>query len=268
MQTLKGCTALITGASAGLGAEFARQIAPHARSLVLVARRRDRIEALAAEIMRPGLVIHCFAVDVAEAAQLEAFLSDLAATGETISLLINNAGCGDHGLFEDSPWPKVQAMLDVNIAALTRLTHALAPQLIRGGDGAILNVSSIASLLPLPQMAVYAATKAYVTSFTEALRCELRGSGVSVTMVCPGPVDTEFLDIADRPGAPRTVPAPQFFKVPAALVVRDALRAMLDDRARIIPGWRVFFVMTLATLVPMFLLRFALNQRGRFFKGH
>ena len=268
MHTLKGCTALITGASAGLGAEFVRQLAPHARCLVLVARRRERIEELAAEVMRPGLAVHCFGVDVGNAEQLDAFLSDLAATGENVSLLINNAGCGDHGLFEDSEWAKVQAMIDVNIAALTKLTHALVPQLVKAGNGGILNVSSIASLLPLPQMAIYAATKAYVTSFTEALRCELRGSGVSVTMVCPGPVDTEFAARADRSPTKKMVPAPEFFKVPAAQVVSDALGAVLDDRARIIPGWRVFIVMTLATLVPMFLLRFALNRRGRFFNGH
>lgn len=268
MHTLKGCTALITGASAGLGAEFVRQLAPHARCLVLVARRRERIEELAAEVMRPGLTVHCFGVDVGNTEQLDAFLADLAATGEAISLLINNAGCGDHGLFEQSEWPRVKAMLDVNISALTRLTHALVPQLVKAGHGAILNVSSIASLLPLPQMAIYAATKAYVTSFSEALRCELRGSGVSVTMVCPGPVDTEFAARADRSPVKKMVPAPEFFKVPAAQVVRDALRAVLDDRARVIPGWRVFIVMTLATLVPMFVLRFALNRRGRFFNGH
>src|SRR6202034_803008 len=117
---------------------------------------------------------------------------------ERVSLLVNNAGVGDHGLFERSDWPRVKAMIDVNIESLTRLTHALLPDLVRAGRGAILNVSSIASLLPIPKMAVYAATKAYVTSFSEALRAELRGTGVSVTAVCPGPVDTEFFAVAER----------------------------------------------------------------------
>ncbi|MEO8351846.1 MAG: SDR family oxidoreductase [Chthoniobacteraceae bacterium] len=266
MHTFHGCTALITGASSGLGAEFARQLSFHANTLILVARRRDRLDLLAAEINRPGLTVRCFAVDVANEEQLEAFIRETA--GENFSLLINNAGCGDHGLFEESEWPKVKAMLDVNIAALTRLTHAFTPRLVRAGTGAILNVSSIAALLPLPQMGVYAATKAYVTSFTEALRAELRGTGVSVTAVCPGPVNTEFFGIAERPGSRGKVPTPEFFKVPSEQVVREALRAVLTDRARIIPGWRLFLVMTLTALVPMFILRFALNQRGRNYHGH
>jgi short-subunit dehydrogenase len=108
------------------------------------------------------------------------------ALGPKIDFLVNNAGVGDHGLFEESDWSRVQAMIEVNIRALTQVTHAVLSDLILSGQGAILNVSSIASLLPLPQMAVYAATKAYVTSFSEALRAELRGSGISVTALCPG----------------------------------------------------------------------------------
>jgi len=265
---IAGCTALITGASAGLGAEFARQLAPHARTLILVARRRDRLDELARELARPGLTIQTFAVDIADRTQLDAFLTGFTHSGDSVSLLINNAGCGDHGLFEESEWPRVQAMLDVNIQALTRIAHAFVPQLVRSGRGAILNVSSIASLLPLPQMAVYAATKAYVTSFSEAVRAELRGTGVSVTAVCPGPIDTEFFAIAERPNSQHTVPAPPLFKVPAAQVVREALRAVEADRARIIPGWLVFIVLTVTSLVPMFILRVALNQRGRSYKGH
>lgn len=267
-MNLDGCTALITGASAGLGAEFVRQLAPHARCLILVARRRDRLEELAREVAREGLTIRCFVADLGNAEQLDAFLAELAATGAAISLLVNNAGCGDHGLFEESEWPRVKAMLDVNVQALTRLTHALVPQLIAQGRGAILNVSSITSLLPLPQMAVYAATKAYVTSFSEALRAELRGSGVRVTAVCPGPVDTEFFSIAERPDSRHTVPAPPLFKVPAQQVVSEALRAVVSDRPRVIPGWLPFFVLTIASSLPMFILRFALNRRGRFYKGH
>lgn len=258
---------LITGASSGLGAECARQLAPRARTLVLVARRAERLEALARELARPGLTVRTFPADLAARAQLERLLTELTA-GEPISFIINNAGCGDHGLFEESDWPRVQAMLDVNIHALTRLTHALVPQLVKSGRGAILNVSSIASLLPLPQMAVYAASKAYVTSFSEALRAELRGTGISVTAVCPGPVDTEFFTIAERPDSKHTVPAPPLFKVPAEQVVREALHAVRTDRARVIPGWLVFLVLTLTSFIPMFLLRLALNQRGRFYKGH
>jgi short-subunit dehydrogenase len=261
MNFFHGCTALITGASSGIGEEFARQLAPHARAIILVARRMDRLEALKRELDRPGLTIHCHAADLADEVQIEALLAALAASGERVSLLINNAGLGDHGLFEESDWLRVRAMLDVNITALTRLSHALLPDLVRAGRGAILNVSSIASLLPLPKMAVYAATKAYVTSFSEALRAELRGTGVSVTALCPGPVNTEFSLTADRSTGRDRMPAPEIFKVPVEEVVSTGLAAVERDRARAIPGWLVCVVMTITSLVPIFLLRLFLTQR-------
>lgn len=269
MYFFKGCTALITGASSGFGREFARQLAPHASVLILAARRMERLEEIKAAVARPGLKVFCFAVDLADDAQTDSFLSALAASGESVSLLVNNAGVGDHGLFEESEWPRVKAMLDVNIKALTRLTHALVPQLVRHQRGAILNVSSIASLLPLPKMAVYAASKAYVTSFTEALRIELRGTGVTVSAVCPGPVDTEFFTVAERAGADASgLAAPEIFKVTAEQVVREALEGMAANRARVIPGWVVWAVMTLTSLVPIFILRAFLQHRGRHYKGH
>ncbi|HEX8296728.1 MAG TPA: SDR family oxidoreductase [Chthoniobacteraceae bacterium] len=263
MNFFQGCTALVTGASSGLGEEFARQLAPHARSLILVARRLDRLEALRAELQRPGLTVHCHAVDLADAEQTEAFLAELAARGERVTFLINNAGVGDHGFFQQSEWSRVEAMLQVNITALTRLTHALLPELVRAKRGAILNVSSIASLLPLPKMAVYAASKAYVTSFSEALRGELRATGVTVTAVCPGPVNTEFFHIAERPNSGERMRTPEFFKVPAAEVAREALDAVARDRARVIPGWLVWAAMSAVALVPIFVLRLFLGERRR-----
>lgn len=263
MNFFHGCTALITGASAGFGQEFARRLAPHAHSLILVARRIDRLEKLKRELERPGLTIHIHAADLADEVQTEAFLASLAASGERVSLLINNAGLGDHGFFESSEWGRVQAMLEVNIKALTRLTHALLPDFVRAGRGAILNVSSIVSLIPIPKMAVYAATKAYVTSFSEALRAELRDTGVTVTAVCPGPVDTEFFDVAERPASGESAPAPEFFKITIPQVVTEALAAVAADRARVIPGWLVWGIMSLATIVPIFLLRLFLAQRRR-----
>ncbi|MEQ1860693.1 MAG: SDR family oxidoreductase [Chthoniobacteraceae bacterium] len=267
-MNLAATTILITGASSGLGAEFARQLAPRAKCLVLAARRVDRLDALAAEIAREGLVVRTLAVDLGDESDTERFLGELAALGIEVDVLINNAGVGDHGLFEASDWARVKAMVDVNVTALTRVTHALLPGMVARGCGAILNVSSIASLLPLPQMAVYAATKAYVTSLSEALRAELRGAGVNVTALCPGPVDTEFSAAAERPGSTGAQLAPSYFKVSAAQVVRDGLRAVEDDRARVIPGWFVFLTMTLTALVPFFVVRFALNRRGRGYTGH
>lgn len=261
MTSFHGCTALITGASSGIGRELARQLAPKARKLILVARRQDRLDALAAEIGRKGLEIECHAVDVADQAQLSTLLDTLASSSPGIDFLINNAGLGDHGFFEESDWARVEAMIDVNIKALTRITHALLPQLIRSGRGAILNVSSIASLLPIPKMSVYAASKAYVTSFSEGLRAELRGTGVSVTALCPGPVDTEFFNIAERANSKESPPAPEFFKVSVEEVAREALDAVLRDRPRIIPGWIPLVVMTIATLVPFAIVRLFMAEK-------
>ena len=261
MKFFHGCTALVTGASSGLGVEFARQLAPHAQALVLTARRQDRLEHLKAELTRsnPNLSIYCYSLDLADTDALERFIRWLSDQGIRINFLINNAGLGDHGLFQSSEWRKVKPMLDVNINALTRLTHALLPVLRTFEDSAILNVSSSASFLPVPQLAVYAATKAYVTSFSEALRAELRGTGVSVTTLCPGPVDTEFADVANSGHSGPGFSAPEFLKVAAERVVHDALRGVEHDRARVIPGWAVFLGMSLLFLVPFALVRFGLN---------
>ncbi len=262
MTFFKGCTALITGASSGIGAELARQLAPHARCLLLVARRGERLDQVRDRCAREGLRIHCLTGDLGEPAGRQEVIRKIRATGEPITFLINNAGVGDHGFFEASDWSRVEAMLEVNIAALTRLTHEFVPDLVRSGRGAVLNVSSIASLLPVPKMAVYAASKAYVTSFTEALRAELRGTGVSVTALCPGPVPTEFFEVAERAGPdnPR-MRTPEFLKVSVGQVTREALEAVVRDRARVIPGALVWGLMAIAALVPMALLRVFL-QRG------
>ncbi|MGV3530799.1 MAG: SDR family NAD(P)-dependent oxidoreductase, partial [Chthoniobacteraceae bacterium] len=131
MTSFHGCTALITGASSGIGREIAHQLAPQAAALILVARRLDRLEELRRTLARPGLEIHCHAVDVADDTQIETLLDLINGSGLQVDFLVNNAGLGDHGFFEESDWKRVQAMIDVNISALTRLTHAILPQLIR-----------------------------------------------------------------------------------------------------------------------------------------
>jgi short-subunit dehydrogenase len=261
MKFFHGCTALITGASSGLGVEFARQLAPHAHALVLTARRQDRLEAVKAELSRshPNLSIYCYVLDLADLDALDRFTRWLSDQGIRINLLINNAGLGDHCLFQSAEWPRTKAMLDVNITALTRLTHSLLPVLRTFEDSAILNVSSSASFIPVPQLAVYAATKAYVTSFSEALRAELRGTGVSVTALCPGPVDTEFGDVANSGHSGPGFNSPEFLKVPAERVVRDALLGVERDRARVIPGWVILLGVSLLCCIPFALVRFGLN---------
>jgi short-subunit dehydrogenase len=261
MKFFHGCTALITGASSGLGVEFARQLAPRASALVLIARRQDRLDILKAELARsyPHLNIYCYGLDLSDSEALERFIRWLSDEGVRVNFLVNNAGLGDHGLFHASEWAKVKSMLDVNITALTRLTHALLPDLRTFEDSAILNVSSSAGFLPVPQLAVYAATKAYVTSFSEALRAELRGTGVSVTTLCPGPVETEFGNVANAGHSGAGFSAPEFLKVPAEQVVYEALMGVERDRARVVPGWVIFLAMSLLALVPFALVRFGLN---------
>jgi short-subunit dehydrogenase len=267
MHYYKGCTALVTGASSGLGAEFANQLAPFADSLILVARRGDRLKELADSLQRihPRLDVRCFSADLINAEKRHALIDWLESEKLEVNFLINNAGLGDHGEFESSDWNRVQEMLDLNITALTHLTHLLVNRLIVGGRGAILNVSSVAGFFPLPQMAVYAATKAYVTSFSEALAMELRPKGITVTALCPGPVPTEFFDIATRAGDEDRASHFQMFPafvVSPAEAVREGLLAVIRERARIVPGPLLATAVGLALLVPFFIVRHFLKSRA------
>ena len=265
MKDFLECTALITGASAGIGREIARQLAPLAGTLILVARRADRLETLRGELLEinPELRVQCHTVDLSVTKQVEVFCQSLKDDAVELDFLINNAGFGDSGTFETSDWGKIEQMLQVNVLALTLLCHRLIPVLRRHRPGAILNVSSIASLLPIPNLGVYAATKAYVSSFSEALRAELRGTGISVTHLCPGPVDTEFQTVAGRVGQPERKHAPDWVKVPVEEVARVALRAVARDQARAVPGFWMMLAPLMFALVPLFLLRMVYAAASR-----
>jgi len=253
---LDGCSALITGASAGIGREFARQLAFSANSLVLVARRKERLEQLQAELQNRNsqLAVHLRIADLSEKMQIDQMIEWLDQNRISIDLLINNAGLGDIGDFATSDPERDDQMLLVNIVALTRLTKKLLPPMIERKRGAVLNVGSCAGFLPIPEFAVYAATKAYVTSFSEALRAELRGSGVSVTTLCPGPVRTEFGDVAKRPGGQQAA-GPDFIYVPVEQVVQDALAAIEADKPIVIPGLFMKLGMFLVRMTPLLVLR-------------
>jgi short-subunit dehydrogenase len=253
-----GCNALITGASAGIGREFARQLAERARTLVLVARREQRLNELRDELRNRNaqLQVHARVVDLCDNAQIGELVLWLAQNKIDIDFLINNAGLGDYGSFATSPPERNDEMLQVNIVALTTLTRALLPQMVSRKRGAILNVSSSAGFLPIPGMNVYAATKAYVNSFSEALRAELRGTGVTVTALCPGPVHTEFGDAAKRPGRqPET--GPEFVYVSVEKTARDALAAIEADKPLVIPGFFMKLGMFLVRITPLSIFRLA-----------
>jgi len=260
MKYFEGCTALITGASSGLGAEFARQLGPYARGLVLVARRNDRLEELAQELrgIHPGLDVRIYCADLGVEEKRASLAGWLQKEKIAVDFLINNAGLGDHGKFDASDWKRVKAMLDVNISALTHLTHLLLPSMLGGGRAAVLNVSSVAGFFPLPNMAVYSATKAYVTSFSEALAIELRPKGVTVTALCPGPVPTEFFEVATREGGQDTASHFEAFPAFVAMpqdVVTAGLQAVKNESARAIPGPLLAAAVGVAMVIPFFIIR-------------
>ena len=184
--------ALITGASAGLGVEFARQLSKRGYRLVLAARRKERLENLAAELGNA----RALAIDLSKANAAAKLMADLAANGETVDLLVNNAGFGLIGKFAELDSKRLRQMIDLNVGTLTDLCRAIAPEMIARRSGGIINVASTAAFQPGPKMAVYFATKAFVLSLTEALHEELKPHGVHVTCLCPGPTRTEFGDVA------------------------------------------------------------------------
>jgi short-subunit dehydrogenase len=256
---LKGCCALITGASAGIGREFARQLAGRAGSLVLVARRHEQLEELQNELTLrdPNLNVHIRPTDLSDENAVKELCDWLERENIAVDLLINNAGFGDRGPFATSEPGRVKGMLAVNVTALTVLTRALLPGMIARKRGAILNVSSSAGFLPIAGFAVYAATKAYVTSFSEAIRAELHGTGVTVSSLCPGPVHTEFSQVAQRASGPREKSGPEFTYVSVEDVARAGLDAIEHNRPLVIPGFLMKLAMFFVRLTPMPLLRFA-----------
>ncbi len=257
--------ALVTGASSGLGEEFVLQIAPRVGKLVLVARREPLLQRLAQRVRTefPHVAVAVFAVDLQRSSERVQLVEALTAKGFLPDLLVNNAGLGDYGEFLSADWGKIQSMLDVNIEALTHLTHSLIPEMIRRGGGAIVNVSSLASVIPIPDFAVYAATKAYVSSFSEALRIELQEHRIRVLAVCPGPVRTEFGNVSRRSQDSPGMPAKKSFYVPKHQVVAEALSALDRNAARVYPGLKTAAAALLLAALPMVVLRFALGFRPR-----
>jgi short-subunit dehydrogenase len=262
---IDNCAVLITGASAGLGREFARLLAPRARAIALVARRQNKLQELEAELkqINPRLVVCVRGVDLNQGEQIAALPQWLKENDLSIDLLINNAGLGDMGTFATSDPERIQQMLNVNISALTQLTRLLLPEMIARKRGGILNVSSSAGFLPIPGFAVYAATKAYVNSFSEALRAELDGKGISVCSLCPGPIHTEFSEVAQRPGERAQPSGPEFIYVSASGVAAAGLAAIENDRPMVIPGGVMKVAMFIVRLMPLWLNRLLANAAAR-----
>src|SRR5215217_4500102 len=219
---------LITGASAGLGAEFARQCAARGETLILVARRRERLDALKAELGGEAYVI---AADLSAPDAAAALFAEVAELGLSVETLINNAGFGLAGAFAALPAERQIEMIDLNIRSLTELCRLFLPPMLERRRGFILNVASTAAFQAGPHMAVYYASKAYVLSLSEALHQEAKGSGVHVTALCPGPTATEFFDVAGA-GNGRLA---KIATDPVA-VVRIGLAALARNKAIVVPG--------------------------------
>lgn len=225
--------ALVTGASAGLGAEFARQLAARGTDLVLVARREDRLRQLADDLAEAhGVEVEVLAADLVQADDVEQVAKRLTAVSGPVDLLVNNAGFGMYGEFARLDGDRQLQMLQLNAAVLTRLTHAIVPQLRAAGAGGVVNVASTAAFQPDPYGAVYGATKAYVLSLSQALHEELARDGVRVLALCPGFTRTEFQDIAGVNQAAM----PSAGVMEAGPVVRAALADFTRGRAVCLPG--------------------------------
>jgi short-subunit dehydrogenase len=221
--------ALITGASAGLGVEFARQLSKRGHRLVLAARRKEPMEALAKELGKARAV----SIDLSKKDAAKKLMADIEANCESVDLLVNNAGFGLIGRFAELEPARQRQMIDLNVGTLVDLCRAVAPAMIQRKSGAILNVASTAAFQAGPKMAVYFATKAFVLSFSEALHEELKASGVSVSCLCPGPTRTEFGEVAGFGGNG------MFDRVAmnAPEVVAAGLSGLDRNRAVVVPGW-------------------------------
>lgn len=226
-------TTLITGASGGIGLEIARLFAKDGINLLLIARSEDKLLKIKQEIeQRHSVTVNCLPLDLSKPEAITTIAHYVEQNGLHIEYLVNNAGFGDFGRFTERDLPKYREMIALNIATLTELTHIFAQKMAKQGSGRILNVASIAALQPVPLMAVYGATKAFVLSFSNAIRNELKKTGVTVTTLLPGPTATNFFNKAEANNVPMFQNTMSSEKV-----ALGGYKAMMKGKKRIIPGF-------------------------------
>lgn len=247
-------TALITGASTGIGEAFARELASRQTNLVLVARSQDKLNNLATELgSKYQIKTTVIAQDLTTTAARKAVFDTVQAQDLTIDLLINNAGFGDYGAFGDRPLSKMMEMVQLNISAVVELTGLFLPLMQTRKDGAIINVSSIAAFQPIPYMSVYAASKAFILNFSEALWAENKDLGVRILAVCPGPTESEFYDRADFPKS--TTALNSMTMAGAEEVVKESLKALDKSQSTaVVGGFKNQIIVNLPRLMPRDLL--------------
>jgi uncharacterized protein len=245
-EAVKGKWALVTGASSGIGAECARELAAIGANLVLVARRREVMDQLAAELRRSGVEVLVEPTDLARPGEPERLFETLRSRGFTISILVNNAGFGAYGVFDSIDAKIEEAMLDLNVKAVARLTRLFVGPMRAAGFGRILLTASTGAYQPTPLYATYSATKAFVLSYGHAIRRELRGTGITVTVLSPGVTRTEFHRISGL----ETNAFKRATMMEAAPVARVAIRALLRGQAEIVTGFANKAMAFAARLVP------------------
>jgi short-subunit dehydrogenase len=249
-------TVLITGASSGIGRELALEFGARAETLVVVARRLDRLEKLQAELLshHPRLKVVVLAADLSDERDVEKLLGQVSEQAGPVDVLVNNAGLGDSVLFDRSDWTRTRQLLRTNIFAMAQLASALVPGMVKRGRGGVLNIGSGAGLTVIPNAAAYVGSKHFVAGFSEALRADLAGTGVTVTQVCPGPVDSEFDQVAGSEGGMVGAPL-QFLRINAAQCAREALAGFERGAAVVFPGRFYRFLMRALPLFPLWLRR-------------
>jgi short-subunit dehydrogenase len=246
--------AVVTGASSGIGRAFALELARRGHPILLVARRRDELQRVAAEITAGGGRAEPLVVDLASAGGAEAVARAAEALGD-VSVLVNNAGAGSYGPFLEQPVGRDAAQVALNIDAVVALTRRLLPRMVARGRGQVINVASILAFMPTPYFATYAATKAFVLSFSEALAHELRGTGVRVLAASPGVVKTEFSGVAGSPEQESALP-----KLTPDAVVRATLRAAESGRVVRVVGPAYRLLAAVAAITPRPLMRWIMGR--------
>ncbi len=256
---------IITGASSGFGKAYAHYLSEECSELVLVARRLDVLQQLKQELnaVNPRLDVQLEACDLADTQERAKLITSLSRPAKGSILLINNAGLGDYGAFVESDAERNSQMMMVNMVALTELTRAMLPFIEQTG-GAIMNISSLASDVFIPDFAVYAATKAYVSSFSEALRLECKEKGIAVLAVCPGPVRTGFGTVARREGYTGNVtPGKDILDCSIETVIHGSMRALYSNAPRFYPSLKVRLMALFMRNAPLWMLRLILSLRPR-----
>ena len=242
---------LITGASAGIGRELAVQLAPRARVLILLARRAGRLDELRTSLLAryPRLQVVTLPVDLSDEYDVDRALTEAGDQAGAVDVVVNNAGVGDQALADRADWARVRNVLRTNVLAVAQLTTALLPAMVERGRGGVLNMGSGAGLTVMPAAAAYSASKHFMDGYSEALRADLTGTGVVVTQVCPGPVDSEFDQVAGSAGGMTGGP-PQFLRISAAQCAREALAGFDCGVPLVFPGRPYRIAMRALPLLP------------------